>query len=145
MHRVPHVSSLTRAAIRRVEERRLRPGLVADALITFERAFSQSGRYLDASRVWEPGLEIEDARDDLDEVMRYLPKGASADLGRLITRMDAEFERRTLPDPGQMSEWTAGRWWWWRRMRERQPSEPSHACGRGATGVRSEFLAGGSK
>ncbi|MFI1466299.1 hypothetical protein [Streptomyces wuyuanensis] len=88
-------------------------------MTTFERAFSQSGRYLDASQVWEPGLEIEDARDDLDEVMHNLPKGARADLGRLITRMDAEFERRTLPNPGQMSEWTAGRWWWWWRMRER--------------------------
>lgn len=116
--RIPQVSALTRAAIRRVEEQRLRPDLVATALTQFEWAFRQPGRYLNASQVWEPGLEIEDARDDLEEVMRYLPRGARADLGRLITRIDDEFERRTLPDPGQMHEWTAGRWWWW-RTRER--------------------------
>ncbi|MFD5743336.1 hypothetical protein ACFXJM_13670 [Streptomyces massasporeus] len=54
----------------------------------------------------------------MDEVLRYLPGGARADLGRLVARIDAEFERRTLPDPGWASEWTAGRWWWW-RIRER--------------------------
>lgn len=54
---------------------RLRPDLVATALTQFKWAFRQPGRYLNASQVWEPGLEIEDARDDLEEVMRYLPRG----------------------------------------------------------------------
>ena len=84
----------------------------------FEWAFRQPGRYLDASEVYEPGLEVEDARDVLDEAMRWLPPGARADLGRLVERIDREFERRTLPDPGPFSDWTAGRWWWW-RIRER--------------------------
>ncbi|MFJ3932013.1 MULTISPECIES: hypothetical protein [unclassified Streptomyces] len=118
VRRVPHVSARTRAAVRRVEEQRLRPGLVAEALDRFAAAFSRSGRYLDASEVWQPGLEIEDARDDLDDVMRHLPEGARADLGRLVARIDAEFERRTLPDPGRVPVSTAGRWWWW-RLRER--------------------------
>ncbi|MEU0167261.1 hypothetical protein ABZ214_17615 [Streptomyces iakyrus] len=65
-----------------------------------------------------PGIEIEDGRDDLEEVLRHLPTGARADLGRLVERIDTEFERRTLPNPGWVSEWTAGRWWWW-RLRER--------------------------
>ncbi|UNO43612.1 hypothetical protein KGS77_00235 [Streptomyces sp. MST-110588] len=95
-----------------------RPDLVADALSRFERAFGQPGRFLNAPEVWQPGLEIEDARDDLEEVMRHLPRGARIDLGRLITRIDAEFERRTLPDPGRQPECTAGCWWWW-RIRER--------------------------
>ncbi|WP_053800239.1 hypothetical protein [Streptomyces rimosus] len=100
------------------DERLSRPDLVVDALSRFERAFRQPGRFLNASEVWQPGLEIEDARDDLEEVLRHLPRGARADLGRLVARIDTEYERRTLPDPGWVPEWTAGRWWWW-RIRER--------------------------
>lgn len=49
--------------------------------------------------------------------MLHLPPGAKRDLGRLIARIDEEFERRTLPEPNNI-EWTmAG--WWWTRMRER--------------------------
>lgn len=86
------------------------------ALDRFDRAFSQSGRYLNGPKGLEPGIEVEDARDDLDLVLKRLPPGARADLGRLVQRIDEEFERRTLPDPGRMSRWTAGRWWW--RIRE---------------------------
>jgi hypothetical protein len=105
-------------AVRRVEDELDQPGIVARALARFDRAFAQPGRFLNAPEAWEPGLEIEDARDDLEEVLRRLPSGARADLGRLVHRIDEEFERRTLPDPGPMPEWTAGRWWWW-RIRER--------------------------
>lgn len=54
------------------------------------------------------GIEIEDSRDDLEVALRHLPEGARADLGRLMERIDMEFERRTLPDPGRTSGWTAG-------------------------------------
>ncbi len=81
VHRIRGVSARTRAAVRRVEDERLgRPDLVFDALSRFERVFRQPGRLLNASEVWQPGLEIEDARDDLDEVMRHLPRGARIDL-----------------------------------------------------------------
>ncbi|MBT2396608.1 hypothetical protein [Streptomyces sp. ISL-100] len=94
------------------------PDAVADALARFEWAFKQPGRYLNASQVWEPGLEAEYARDDLEEAMLRLPRGAQRDLGRLIARIDDEFERRTLPDPGPVNERRVGDWWW-SRIRER--------------------------
>jgi hypothetical protein len=118
VRRVRGVSSRTRAAIRRVEDERLWPNAVADALSRFEWAFKQPGRYLNASQAYSPGIEVEDGRDDLDAALRHLPRGARADLSRLVARIDAEFERRTLPNPGWVSEWTAGRWWWW-RLRDR--------------------------
>jgi hypothetical protein len=94
------------------------PNAVAEALSQFAWVFKQPGRYLDASEVWEPGLEIEDARDRLEEVMRCLPEGARVDLGRLLERLDRELERRTLPDPVLMRELASDHWWWW-RIRER--------------------------
>lgn len=93
------------------------PGAVADALARFEWAFRQPGRYLKASQVWQPGLEVEYARDDLEEAMLYLPRGARRDLGRLIARIDDEFEHRTLPSPGPVNAFTVGGWWW-SRIRE---------------------------
>ncbi|WMD06179.1 hypothetical protein [Streptomyces sp. FXY-T5] len=99
--------------MRRVEAELLWPGAVA--LSRRERAFWGPGRCL-SGPYDSPGIEIEDGRDDLDEVLRHLPGGARVDLGRLVARIDAEFERRTLPDPGRTSERTAGRWW---RIRER--------------------------
>lgn len=102
--------------MRRVEAQYLWPDAVANALSRFEWAFKQPGRYLTGPSE-SPGIEIEDGRDDLEVALRHLPKGARADLGRLVERIDMEFERRTLPNPGWVSGWTAGRWW--RRIRER--------------------------
>jgi len=104
--------------VHRVEDERLWPDAVADALSRFERAFRQPGRYPDASRVWQPGLEVEHARDVLEDAMLRLPGGARRDLGRLVDRIDDEFERRTLPDPGPVGEHNVGGWWW-SRIRER--------------------------
>ncbi|MFJ9428809.1 hypothetical protein ACIRQY_04005 [Streptomyces sp. NPDC101490] len=95
----------------------MRPDAVALALSRFERAFQQPGRYLNASEACSPGMEVEDARDDLERAMLHLPPGARRDLGRLITRIDAEFERRTLPEPHYIELAVFG--WWWTRMRER--------------------------
>ncbi|MFF2525696.1 hypothetical protein [Streptomyces liangshanensis] len=94
------------------------PDAIADALGRFDLAFRQPGRYLNASEVWQPGREVEYARDDLEEAMRHLPRGARHDLGRLVARIDDEFERRTLPDPGLPRASTVGGWWW-SRSRER--------------------------
>ncbi|MFB7383015.1 hypothetical protein ACFC26_07230 [Kitasatospora purpeofusca] len=90
------------------------PNAVAKAISCFEWAFSQPGRYLDGSAFDSPG--VGDARDDLEWAMLYLPPGAEQDLGRLITRIDEEFERRTLPEPN-CSQWATH--WWWTRVRER--------------------------
>lgn len=113
--RVPGVSARTRAAIRRIEDQQTWPNAVAKALSCIEWAFKQPGRYLDASPFDSPG--VGDARDDLEWAMLHLPPGAKRDLGRLITRIDEEFERRTLPEPNY-NEW-ATTCWWWTRMRER--------------------------
>ena len=94
----------------------MRPNAVAIALSRFEWAFKQPGRYLNASEAYSPGMR-EDARDDLEWAMMHLPPGAQRDLGRLITHIDAEFERRTLPEPNYIELAVFG--WWWTRMRER--------------------------
>ncbi|MFJ4871465.1 hypothetical protein [Streptomyces sp. NPDC088757] len=94
------------------------PDAVARALACFEDAFRQPGRYLNASEVWQPGLEVEYARENPEEAMLHLPHGARHDLGRLIARIDDAFERRTLPDPGPVSDRAEGGWWW-SRIRER--------------------------
>ncbi|GGR77465.1 hypothetical protein GCM10010269_15900 [Streptomyces humidus] len=117
VRQIPGVSARTRAAVRRVEAEYLWPDAVAYALSRFEWAFRQPGRYL-TGPYESPGIEIEDGRDDLEVALQRLPGGARADLGRLVEQIDIEFERRTLPNPGWVSEWTAGRWWWW-RIRER--------------------------
>jgi len=116
--RIRGVSARTRAAVRRVEDERSRPNAVADALSRFEWVFRQPGRYLNASQTWQPGLEVEYARDVLEEVMLHLPPGARRDLARLVDRIDDEFERRTLPNPGPITDQTVGGWWW-SRIRER--------------------------
>ncbi|MEU8773460.1 hypothetical protein [Streptomyces sp. NPDC048606] len=112
MRRIRGVSARTRAAVRRVEGERMWTGAVADALARIEDAFAQPGRYLNAPPVWQPGLEVEYARDDLEEAMLHLPRGARRDLGRLIARIDEEFERRTLPNPAPGTASTVGGWWW---------------------------------
>ncbi|MFE0192954.1 hypothetical protein [Streptomyces sp. NPDC058989] len=93
------------------------PNAVAVALARFEWVFQQPGRYLNASEASSPGIEVEDARDDLEQAMLHLPAGAKRDLGRLITRLDEEFERRTLPEPHSVESAMFG--WWWTRTRER--------------------------
>ncbi|TDC72844.1 hypothetical protein E1283_20675 [Streptomyces hainanensis] len=93
----------------------MRPNAVCHALSRIESAFRQPGRYLDVSVFWSPG--INDARDDLEWAMLHLPPGAKRDLGRLITRIDDELERRTLPEPNNIQLATFS--WWWTRMRER--------------------------
>ena len=102
VRRIPGVSARTRAAIRRVEAEHLWPNAVADALSRFAWAFRQPGRCLSGPGE-SPGIEIQDGRDDLDDATRYLPSGARAEPGRLVERIAAEFECRTLPNPGRVS------------------------------------------
>ncbi|MFE6364448.1 hypothetical protein ACFVP3_31240 [Streptomyces sp. NPDC057806] len=69
------MSARTRVAIRRVEDQELWPNAVADALARFEWVFRQPARYLNASEVCSPGMEVEDVRDVLEQVLLHLPCG----------------------------------------------------------------------
>ncbi|WP_188136221.1 hypothetical protein [Lentzea indica] len=56
------------------------------------------------------------ARDVLEHVLERLPVRAKAELGRVVRRLDAEFLRRTLPDP-------SGRRPFWNRI-DHSPDQP---------------------
>lgn len=71
-----------------------------------------------------PGCQYDDVaavRDALQDVLHVLPQWARTELCRLLAGLDAEFRRRTLPNPGS-NRWTD--WsgeplpWWHRRMYE---------------------------
>lgn len=86
---------------------------MADALENYEALLRRPGRYLDGDQAVSPGIDPEDARDLLDDVLRQLPRGAAKDLGRVVERLDGEFLRRTVPALW-WGEWAAGRWWYQR-------------------------------
>ncbi|MCX5397732.1 hypothetical protein [Streptomyces sp. NBC_00102] len=94
-----------------MEDQEMHRDAVAEALSFFERTFERCGRWLDHDDFESPGAA--DARDDLEQAMLHLPPGAKRDLGRLVARIDAELERRTLPEPyGEWwPEWMAMHWW----------------------------------
>ncbi|MFC6986407.1 hypothetical protein [Streptomyces cirratus] len=61
-------------------------------------------------------------RDQLADLYRGLPPGARSALGRVLRTLDAEFCRRTLPDPAAVpvGRDRSGRPlpWWHRRLYE---------------------------
>lgn len=93
-----------------------------EAAVRHYRAFlRQPGRYLDlcfpASPHPESSLvDVANTRDILQEALRSLPQLSRAELGRVVACLDAEFRRRTLPDP---HAYRRLRWhgeWWHRRL-----------------------------
>jgi len=54
-------------------------------------------------------------RDALEAVTRVLPPPARAEMRRLLTRLDNEFRRRTLPDSSPKAMWTGEPLPWWHR------------------------------
>ncbi|WP_369182701.1 hypothetical protein [Streptomyces sp. Y1] len=68
-----------------------------------------------------PGCAFDDVRhcrDVLDSVLERLPPRSRAELARLLLPLDAEYRRRTLPDPfADRRTWTA-HLWWHRRLAE---------------------------
>ncbi|MCC0099707.1 hypothetical protein K7B10_34000 [Streptomyces flavotricini] len=77
--------------------------------------------------------DVAEVRDRLAEVYRRLPPQARTALGRVLCALDAEFRRRTLPDPdpppGHWADWIEyvddwAQWrgipyaWWHRRIYE---------------------------
>lgn len=104
------------AAVRRVEARRFGPGYLSAALATYEGFLRRPGRvlYLPVSDC--PCCDVADARDDVEDLLRALPPRARRELGRVVARLDAELERRTLPDPSAAArapDWRHQRRPWW--------------------------------
>jgi hypothetical protein len=104
------------AAVRRVEARRFWPGFLSGALTTYGDFLRRPGRvlYLPVSDC--PCCDVVDARDDVEEMLHALPPRARRELGRVVARLDAELERRTLPDPfaaAQAPNWRHQRRPWW--------------------------------
>ncbi|MFD7097526.1 hypothetical protein [Streptomyces xanthophaeus] len=52
----------------------------------------------------------------LEEVLERLPERARAELGRLVTSLDAVFWHRTLPDPFAHHRQWRTHLWWYRRL-----------------------------
>jgi hypothetical protein len=67
-----------------------------------------------------PGCQYDDVavvRDALQAVVCLLPSWAGAELRQLLTGLDAEFRRRTLPDPDpdRWTDWSGSPYRWWHR------------------------------
>ncbi|MFD9336976.1 hypothetical protein ACFWBF_21625 [Streptomyces sp. NPDC060028] len=69
-----------------------------------------------------PGCARDDVavvRDELADAYRALPPGARVALGGVLARLDAEFRRRTLPDPdpraAHWADWSGNPYAWWHR------------------------------
>lgn len=129
--RIPGLSERTCAEIQRTEREHgdswagLRDGLwdgAVEAALRHYRAFlRQPGRYLDLCFPVSPHpesslVDVANARDVLQEALCSLPQPPRAELGRVVACLDAEFRRRTLPDP---HAYRRLRWhgeWWHRRL-----------------------------
>ncbi|GAA5193481.1 hypothetical protein GCM10023322_55600 [Rugosimonospora acidiphila] len=65
-----------------------------------------------------PGCQYVDVavvRDGLEAVVRLLPSPARAEMRRLLTRLDRDFRRRTLPDSSPEARWNGEPLPWWHR------------------------------
>ncbi|WP_280703553.1 hypothetical protein [Kitasatospora sp. GP82] len=100
-------------AVRKVEEDRLWAGAVAAALAECRWYLGQPGRYVPVPDTACSCCDPLVARELLEDVLRWLPRGARTDLERLVSRLDDDFECRTVPRPASWlpSPWGAGIWW----------------------------------
>jgi hypothetical protein len=108
------LSAKTIAAIARFEQRRRWPGGVADALRTYRWFLRRPGRWLRLTPTdRDPCCDPMVARDLLEAALQALPRRGQAELRRLIEPLDADFYRRTIPDPFWRPPYGpyADRWW----------------------------------
>lgn len=125
--RIDRLSLDASAAVHLVESRghgyEIQPGRTAQLLRSY-RAFLRgpgSGLRLVASRCPScPGCQYEDVavvRDGLQAVVCGVPPRTGIELRRLLARLDAEFRRRTLPDPdpNRVTDWRGMPYPWWHR------------------------------
>jgi hypothetical protein len=99
----------------------VRPGRTADHLREYRSFLRQPGRKLRLETSCCPscpGCQYEDialVRDALEAVTRLLPSPARAEMRRLLSRLDEEFRRRTLPDSRPRTSWAGEPLPWWHR------------------------------
>ncbi|MBW6435756.1 hypothetical protein KZ829_18600 [Actinoplanes hulinensis] len=110
------LSQRANAAIRYVEDVHLWPGATAKALAMYTWLLRRPGRWLDGDPVHSPGIEPEDGRDTLQDVIDLLPPAPRRELARLLKPFDDDYYRRTTPLPLHGGEDPAR--WWWHRDRE---------------------------
>ncbi|MFF3069463.1 hypothetical protein ACFVSN_07375 [Kitasatospora sp. NPDC057904] len=107
-------------AVKRLEAQRFRPGFLSDALGRYEQFLRRPGRWLYVVLEDCECHDVFGSRDDLQAMLDALPSAARRELSRIVARLDAEFERRTLPDPYASSWLTHHRSpslpWWRRRL-----------------------------
>ncbi|MGW7534434.1 hypothetical protein [Amycolatopsis sp. NPDC054798] len=110
---IPGVSRRTQLAIEAAETRQLWPESFSRAFDRYRRFLRQPGRWLYLPWPDCPCCDPVDARDELEATLRTLPRGARAELRRVLAPLDDEFRRRTLPDPtaSSISPWHAAAWW----------------------------------
>ncbi|GAA1992433.1 hypothetical protein [Catenulispora subtropica] len=114
---VDGLSRRTTEILRRLEAGRFQPGYVADAVASYRGLLRQPGRILYVDIDDCPCCDPVHFRDQLDDVIRALPRGGGNDLRRLVAKLDREFERRTLPDI--YAEPNGDHRWWRYRQRQR--------------------------
>lgn len=111
---VSGVGRRTCAAVKRLEGSRLGPGAVAEAIATYESFLRRPGRYLSSPGYECPCCDPVYARDVLQVALGALPKSTGRDLRLIVARLDAEFERKTLPDPQPPRASRNLAWWHYR-------------------------------
>ncbi|MFJ9697025.1 hypothetical protein [Kitasatospora sp. NPDC101183] len=105
------------AAVHRLEARRFGPGYLSEALGQYEEFLRRPGRVLYVPLSDCPCHDVLGARDDIQAMLSALPPRARRELGRIVARLDAEFERRTLPDPHAYRRRAYSRFdWWYQRL-----------------------------
>jgi hypothetical protein len=114
------LSAKTKVAIARFEQRRLWAGDVAEALRAYRSFLRQPGRWLQAEAIDCPCCDPLQARDDLQAVLAALPRPARDELKRIVSPLDDDFLRRTVPDPfRQRGHGPYADGWWRHRILER--------------------------
>ncbi|MDI6105939.1 hypothetical protein QLQ12_45955 [Actinoplanes sp. NEAU-A12] len=138
---IDHLSLATTAAVRAVEHggsfgwyveggecydpdpfnEHIRPGRTAHFLVEYRKFLRQPGRKLrlEASLCPScPGCQYDDLalmRDALEAVTRLLPLSARAEMRRLLSCLDGDLRRRTLPDSSPRTSWNGEPLPWWHR------------------------------
>jgi hypothetical protein len=99
----------------------VRPGRTAAFLLEYRKFLRRSGgklRLETSSHPSCPGCQYDDialVRDALEAVTRVLPPSARAEMRRLLSRLDGEFRRRTLPDFSPRTSQSGEPLPWWHR------------------------------